>query len=164
MHEASPRGPYARNRCTPGHLESGFTLLELIVVLGILALAASLVFPRVQGTHNAASLDTTARRLTSALQLAHAESRRTNTDQTLMIDIDHATFWSSASPTPQVIPKPIALAIHNDSFEWSGTNRRVRFTPSGGATGGVIALASSDGRASITVDWLTGAATLATSR
>jgi general secretion pathway protein H len=159
MHEAAESpGQYE-----PGHIESGFTLLELIVVLGILALAASLAFPRVQGTHTASTLDTTARRLTSALQLAHAESRRTNTDQTLIIDVDHATFWSSTSPTPEAIPKPIALAIQDDSFEWSGTNRRIRFSPSGSATGGVIALASGNARARITVDWLTGAATLATS-
>jgi general secretion pathway protein H len=155
MHEAAR---------TTKHLESGFTLLELIVVLGIVALAASLTFPRVQATNSAAALEMTARRLTSTLHFAHAESRRTNTDQTVMIDVEHATFWSSVSPTPEVIPKPIALAIHDDSFEWAGTNRRVRFTPFGSGTGGIIALASGHTQARITVDWLTGAVTLATSR
>ncbi len=153
---------------SPGHRcdyhQSGFTLLELIVVLGILALAASMTFPRVQGANSSAALDTTARRLASLLQLAHAESRRTNTDQSVTLDLDHSAFWSDASPSREAIPKPIALTLQDDSFEWSGTNRRVRFTPSGSATGGLIGLASGKAQARITIDWLTGNTTLETSR
>lgn len=147
-----------------GHKQSGFTLLELIVVLGILALTASLALPRVQGASSGATLEATARRLTSALQLAHAESRRTNTDQSVTLDLEHAAFWSGASPTREAIPEPIALFLQEDNFEWSGTSRRIRFTPSGGATGGIIALTSGNAQARITIDWLTGATTLTTSR
>ena len=144
--------------------ESGFTLLELVIVIAILALAASLAFPRVQGANARTTLETTARRIASALQLAHAESRRTNTSQTLTLDLNHSVFWSDAAPTHESIPKPIAVTTQDDSFEWSGTNRRIRFIPSGGATGGVIALVNGNDHARITVDWLTGATTLSTSR
>ncbi|MEQ1697436.1 MAG: GspH/FimT family pseudopilin [Hyphomicrobiaceae bacterium] len=148
----------------PSPTESGFTLLELAVVLGILALAASLAFPRVQGANTGTTLETTARRLTSALQLAHAESRRTNTGQALILDLDHGTYWSTVATSRVPIPRPITLTIQDDGFEWSGTNRLIRFTPSGSATGGTIALTSGNATARITVDWLTGSTTLATSR
>lgn len=147
-----------------GEDDSGFTLLELIVVLGILALTASLVFPRAQSANSATALESAARRLASALQLAHAESRRTNTDQSIFLDVDHSTFWSSAAPTREAIPKTIAFTFQDDGFEWAGPSRRIRFTPSGGATGGTITLANATAQARITIDWLTGSTTLTTSR
>ena len=53
--------------------EAGFSLLELLVVLGIAAVATALALPRVQGTAARSTLEGNARRLVSVLQLAHAE-------------------------------------------------------------------------------------------
>lgn len=140
--------------------EAGFSLLELLVVLGIAAVATALALPRVQGTAARSTLEGNARRLVSVLQLAHAESLRTNTDQTITLDLDQKTYGSQSARAPQLIEGATRLALADNTFEWVGRQRRIRFRPDGGATGGVIALIDGAHEARVSIDWLTGVTTL----
>ena len=144
--------------------EEGFTLLELIVVLSIAAMTATLVLPRVQSTASRTGLQATAQKLASALRLAHAEGLRQGIDQNVILDLQGRAFWSDAAPRHQSIDPAIQIAINDDGFEWAGQERKIRFPAEGGATGGEIVLADGRNEARIAVDWLTGVTTLKSGR
>ena len=68
---AQPRKPHRRNSI---HRSRGFTLLELIVVIAIIAIATAAVSFAIRDT-NAANLDREADRLAALLESARAQSR-----------------------------------------------------------------------------------------
>ena len=139
-----------------GERDRGFSLLELVTVLAILAIAATLALPRLQGTNQRAALQSAVQQITAALKLARAEVLRTSTDQIVTFDLANRTFWPGTAK-PQGLGPRIAITIPDDGLEWDGALRRVRFRPDGSATGGTIALDDGTERARIAIDWLTGA-------
>lgn len=139
---------------------AGFSLLELIVVLSIVAIAAALVVPPGRGPNAKASLDRAAASLAATLRIAKAESQRKSTDQTVTLDLDHGSYWSDAEPQQKSFGQRINVTIQDDTFEWAGNTRRIRIQPGGSATGGTIVLADGTARARVTLDWLTGSTRL----
>jgi general secretion pathway protein H len=139
---------------------AGFTLLELIVVLAIMGLGTALALPAARGPTVKASLNSAAAQLAGSLRLARAEALRTNTDQTLTLDVQRHLFWSDGDPKPHAIDRSFQVAVEDDNLEWSGHERRVRFKPDGSATGGTIVFMNDASRARVSVDWLTGATAL----
>lgn len=135
---------------------AGFSLIELIVVLAILAAATALALPRTGGALQGASLDSAALQLASALRLARADVIRSSRDRTLTLDMNQKAYWSDHEPKRKPLDRRIAVSVRDESFEWEGTARRIRFRPDGSATGGVISLADGSNLAEVRIDWLTG--------
>ena len=52
----------------------GFTLVELMVVIALMAILAAVILPEMRGTFDDATLRSTARKLVSALNLAHSRA------------------------------------------------------------------------------------------
>lgn len=141
---------------------AGFTLLELVVVFAILALAAALVVPRGGGAVANAAVAASAARFAAALRVAKAESLRTSTDQTVSLDLESGSYWSDADPVHRAIDRRIAVEISDSTLAWSGPVRQFRFRPDGGATGAMVVMKDGISEGRIAVDWLTGATTLKT--
>lgn len=122
--------------------QAGFTLIEMIVVIAIMALVGSMVLIK-QPWHSAGlTADATIRALTNALRLAR--SRAIAQDRTVTV-ITAAGGFSVDGGAAWVLPPEEALSAS-----------QVLFTPDGGSTGGTISLVAGPRRIAIDINWLTG--------
>jgi general secretion pathway protein H len=122
--------------------QSGFTLIEIIVVITILALIGSLVLTR-QPWHSAGlDTDATLRSLMNAMRLAR--SRAIAQDRTVAV-VTTPNGFSVDGTAARTLPPDQALSPS-----------RVVFTPDGGSTGGSILLLAGQRRIAVEVNWLTG--------
>ena len=77
---------------------AGFTLLEMLVCLTILALVAALALPLLARPSESLRLQATARDLVGALRLTRATAIARNTEMALLLDVDKRTFESPVVP------------------------------------------------------------------
>jgi general secretion pathway protein H len=122
--------------------EFGFTLIEIIVVITILALIGSLVLTR-QPWHSAGlDTDATLRSLMNAMRLAR--SRAIAQDREVAV-VTAPNGFSVDGTAPRTLPPDQVLSPS-----------RVIFGPDGGSTGGTILLLAGQRRIVVDVNWLTG--------
>lgn len=145
------------SRRRPEETCGGFTLLELIVVMFLVTMASALVVTRVHTGSSRPLLDVTTAKLTAQLRAARADVLKKGVERTVAIDLDRRVHWSDLQPDPTAIDPRISVAIMDDTLEWDGRLRRVRFRPDGTATGARILLTDGASQARIDIDWLTGA-------
>lgn len=149
--------------------DEGFTLIEALVAMAIVALAAVLAVPHGRGTQQRLALDAAAIDLASAMKSARATAMRTNTEQSLTIDTAAHTLIASDWPAPRTMGPAFDIALDTIRSEQSGPHAgRFRFYPDGSSTGGRVVLSEfgsrmgehrgTGRRAVVTVDWLTGGA------
>jgi general secretion pathway protein H len=140
---------------------AGFTLIELLAVLAILALAATWAAPLIGRAPPQLAIKTTALDIAASLADARTAARRTSREQAFTLDLAGRRFWSDAAPAPRGLGPGIGVELVTIASEQGGTGGgRIRFYPDGSATGGRIVLSDGARRATVTVDWLTGAATI----
>ena len=100
-----------RHRPSPAD-STGFTLLELAVVLLVLAVAASFVIPRLRSTDDAA-LTASANRLATTVRLLYEEAAFRHVPLRLNFDLDKQTYWvtvwSQDPERPEFVPDPEPL-------------------------------------------------------
>lgn len=122
---------------------AGFTLIEMLVVLAVLALVLGLVITHGPVRSQRLELDAAARQVTGALRLAR--SRAIADERTVVFALDAGGYrLDRDAPTT-----------------WSGNvsprgDRLVVFTPDGGSSGARIVLDDGERAVAIGVDWLTG--------
>lgn len=134
----------------------GFTLLELMVVLAIMALALAVVPMQMEGTLERARLQAAARQLTQGLRLTQSSAMAQRQPQRLVVDTRHG-LWRTAQRSHH-LPRGITVMLTTARSERvNAFMSAVRFYPDGTATGGAIELRNKSGAVSIQVDWLTGA-------
>jgi general secretion pathway protein H len=122
--------------------QRGFTLIEMIVVIIIMAMVAGLVLVK-QPWHSAGlNTDATLRALTNGLRLAR--SRAIAQDRPVSVVTSTNGFSVDGAP-PWLLPNGEALGAS-----------QVIFTPDGGSTGTTIQLRAGQRHIVVTVNWLTG--------
>jgi general secretion pathway protein H len=137
--------------------QHGFTLLELLVVMALLALALALAAPSLNRLRLGVGVRSAAYELAAHLRAARAAARETNLERVLAIDVDSRRYWAEGVVAPRQLPHSIVLDLTVPASERLGAGlARVRFFPDGSTSGARVVL--DDGRfsASIRVDWLTG--------
>ena len=135
----------------------GFTLLELMVVLVIGALAYTLVLGVPFRGPSTADLKAAARTLASGLRLAQTTAMSTRRDATLMLDLETREFVVSGIEGARSLPPDIELKLFTAQSE-ALTEKKgaIRFYPDGSSTGGRITVASGERKYLVDVDWITG--------
>ncbi|HET6306245.1 MAG TPA: GspH/FimT family pseudopilin [Rhodopila sp.] len=122
--------------------QAGFTLLEVIVVIVIMAMVASLVLVKQPWHSTGVNTDATVQALTGALRLAR--SRAIAEDRAVPV-VTGARGFSVDGAAAWVLPSEVVLSPS-----------QVIFLPDGGATGATILLFAGERRVAVEVNWLTG--------
>jgi general secretion pathway protein H len=137
----------------PAKQSAGFTLVELLVVMGIMGLVLATVLsakPKTAATRVAVA----ARAVAATLQLARAQAMASNAETVVRIDTQKRQFGLAKSM--HALPRGMTVAMTAAETERIGNSGGMRFYPDGQSSGGEIVLML-DGRASrIAVNWLTG--------
>ncbi len=132
----------------------GFTLLEMMVVLAIVALAMALVVPAVTRGMTT-SVDDVARDISVAMRKARTSALSAQRSAVLWIDLDRRTY-AVGSDKAKEIPGDISIRAQVASMDTKARRAGFRFFPDGSATGGRLLLAQGDASTAIEVDWLSG--------
>jgi general secretion pathway protein H len=139
-----------------GARQSGFTLIEMIVVLVVLGLTLGLVLGR--GPMHSSALDArmAAREVAQALRLARARAIALNRPIAVSLDIAARAVRIDGAQY-QALPR--AVGVTATSFAGAAIAGRVlaiRFAPDGSSSGVRIALGEGGFVRQVVVDWLTG--------
>ena len=138
---------------------AGFSMLELLVGMAILAAAALVVLPSAERAISSRTLDAAASELASIARTTRADAVRSGVERRLILDRESRRYWIDGSTAVRRLPSPIGIAMA------SGTKPpttdgvySIRFLPSGSSSGGRIALSNGSRHVTVVVDWMTGGA------
>jgi general secretion pathway protein H len=144
-----------------GDRRSGFSLIELIVVLAVMGFVLVLIVGYKAPWSSALNLRGTAAELAAGLRLARSEAIADNRPVVLAVDLANHRYRIDSAPMRQ-IPTRLSIALLTVNGERrTATIGDIRFNPDGSSTGGRIVLADGGRRIAVGVDWLTGRVTVA---
>lgn len=137
-------------------MQGGFTLLEMVVTLVILGLAAVIVLPDRVGAGGAVELKAAARDLASGLRRTREAAITANSESVFTVDLARRA-WSAADGKARPIPRAAELSVVTAKSEVvTAEIAHIRFFPEGGSTGGGVRLERGGQVYTVKVDWLTG--------
>lgn len=137
--------------------QSGFTLLEVVVVLVIAAVMYTLILGMPFRGASVADLKVAARTLASGLRQAQTLAMVTRRDAVLTLDVEAREYVLAGESEARSLPRDIELKLFTAQSEIASANRgAIRFYPDGSSTGGRITVAAGERKYRVDVDWLTG--------
>lgn len=138
----------------------GFSLLETLLVVALLALGAALAAAAVSGGFRGMELRSTAKEMAANLRYTRARAISTGEPQRFTVDpAGHA--WTAANGRDGEIPARLSVEFTGArEVQPSEGEGAIVFFPDGAATGGRIRLGLDDAAWDIDVAWLTGEVTL----
>jgi general secretion pathway protein H len=151
-----------RNATGPDHRGArrrparGFTLIEIIAVIALLALAASTVVFFVSRSLSTQQIRGAGRDLVAALRYTRGQAIVKRKEQALELDVEKRAYRAPNKGEVQ-LPKDMDMKLLTASQEQvNSTTGRVRFFPDGSSTGGRISLISGEREWQVEIAWLTG--------
>jgi general secretion pathway protein H len=136
--------------------EAGFTLIEMLVVLVILALAASAAVPLLSGGSEGLRLQIAASELAAAFRVTRSAAIMRHAETTLLIDVDRRTFKSSVVAQRSFAADIEARLTFASGIGSAPSNGGFQFFPDGSSTGGDVVLSLHGKQTRLCINWLTG--------
>jgi general secretion pathway protein H len=141
-----------------GRRSKGFTLIEVLVVMTIMALLMTGV-PRMIAALPGAQLRAAADEMADRLKGLRDEALRRGTTMALTFDLGARSFHISTDPAPHRLAEVVdQVELETQAALRPDQTAGIRFFADGTATAGTILLRHGQRSASITIDWLTGRA------
>jgi len=157
MVQSAHRGPAPIKRSD----SPGFTLLELLVVLGIIGLMLALLPPFLPKTLDGQKVKAAARELATGLRGARSQAIATQRDVALELDVGAKRFTVGERTRMLDLPRDTQIKLRTASTEQQTSSiGAIRFFPDGSTTGGEITLTRGARAYAIQVTWLTGRVTV----
>lgn len=134
----------------------GFTLLEVILVLAIVALASLLAAAAVGGGTDGMRLRSAAKEVAAQLRYTRAQALATGEAQRFVIDpATHA--WSAPKQREGELSSRLAIVFTGAREAQPAPGQgAIVFFPDGASTGGRVRLAVDEAAWQVDVEWLTG--------
>jgi general secretion pathway protein H len=134
----------------------GFTLLELLVVLAVMALVMAVALPSFRGRADGINARREAALLATELRLARAAALTNGTGAGLEFDLAHRTLRPTGGAARR-LPEGVALMLDTTRSQLLGDAAgRIWFYPDGSSTGGGVTVADRRRVYRINIDWVTG--------
>jgi prepilin-type N-terminal cleavage/methylation domain-containing protein len=137
--------------------KSGFTLLELIMVMSLVTLILSLSGVFFVGFLPSAKLDAAGRELSGVIRQARSLARIDMARRTVVIDLDNGSYGIEGRETRALPPDTVIRVIDPLSGELRQGKYLIVFHPTGGAAGGTIVLSRGKKKVAIFMDPVTAA-------
>jgi general secretion pathway protein H len=144
--------PIPRTRTTDRR--AGFTLIEVVAVMLIIALVASLAVTMMPGTGRG-RLKALALETAALLRRERLGAVMTGRERQVSIDGEQRVLVGDGGDVVAV-PRDVVLDILGIDAMWSGRQAVVRFHPDGASTGAVLKLSREKAEYEIHVNWYTG--------
>jgi general secretion pathway protein H len=136
----------------------GFTLLEILVVLALIAVSLSIAAPRIGDSLETARLKATSRAIMATGRTARHLARNEQRDVVLTVNVQQRSYGLDTAPTRQIQPASATVKIIGAKTEQTSPNETsIRFFPDGSSTGGQVSVSNEKMTFTIDFDWLTGA-------
>jgi general secretion pathway protein H len=137
--------------------QAGFTLLEVVCVLAIIALLAAVILPALPRGTSYARLEAYAIETATLLKQDRFAAMRKRTRVATEISASTRTFRSGVTGHAVRLPNDIAVeALLAKRCDERAAGRTIDFFPSGRSCGGTIALTRLGKGFQVRVNWLTG--------
>lgn len=150
--------PAGRRRASSA--ERGFSLLELMIVVAIMALTVAVAASSLGRSSTAARLHPLAVRIAADLKLARADAMALNRPVDVAFEANSHAYRVSTARQPVVLPASIGYTFTPaPEFQRLTDADRLVFYPDGSSTGAELTLADGPVAVTLVVDWLTGAVT-----
>jgi general secretion pathway protein H len=136
--------------------ESGFTLIEMLVVLTIIGLMTVLIMSSQPRVSPAVHARAAAQAISGALREARSEAVMRDQGVTVVFDVSRRTYQRGNSPV-QALPDDLQLSLLTAGDPLSPTSvGRIRFEPDGSSSGGRVSIRGGNLTWLVGVDWLSG--------
>jgi general secretion pathway protein H len=145
--------------CSPRGV-SGFTLVELLVVLVIASLVLALVGTSISRSISGAEMRSAGRKLAASLRYTRTQAIITKSEQVFLVDTEAKTY-TAAERDAVSLPEGMNVLLTTARSELTSEDvGGIRFYPDGGSTGGSVQLEANKQIYTINVAWLTGEASV----
>ena len=135
---------------------AGFTLVEIMVVMVIIALIMGLVATSMSRSVSAAEARAASRELVASLRYTRARAIIDKAEQVFLVDTENRSYQAPGRDKVE-LPEGVDLTITTAASELvSDAVSGIRFFPDGGSTGGHIELTVNKREYRVNVAWLTG--------
>ena len=144
----------------PARGHSGFTLVELLVVLVIATLVLALVGTSISRSVSGAEMRTAASKMASSLRYTRTRAILDKQEHVFLVDTENHMYRAPKRAAVE-LPEGMNVELMTARSELTAeTVGGIRFYPDGGSTGGYVKLESKGRVYRINVAWLTGEASL----
>jgi general secretion pathway protein H len=144
-----------------GHPQTGFTLIELIVVVAILGLALTLIVGYKPPWSSGLGTRAAAGQLASALRLARSEAIARDSPVSVTIDLAAHRYRVGQEPDRRLPPALTIELLTVAGERRTAVESAIRFNPDGSSTGGRVTIGDAVRKFAVGVDWLTGRVSIA---
>jgi general secretion pathway protein H len=147
----------AQMRISPPGAEDGFTLLEIVCVVAIIALLAALILPAIPRGTSRTRLEAFALQTAALLKTDRLAAMQRKMRVATELDSISRSIRSGATGSSVVLPRDVGFdAVLATRCNQRAAGRTIDFFPSGMSCGGTIALSRPGGGFQVRVNWLTG--------
>ena len=135
---------------------SGFTLIEMIVVIALFGLVIVLITVNGTPVSPATHARAAAQAISGALRTARSEAVTSNRSVDVTIDLSSRNYRRGTAPAEN-LPNDVGLALLTTRDELvSEAVGHIRFNPDGSSSGGRVTVVGGDRIWWVGIDWLSG--------
>ncbi len=139
----------------------GFTLIEVMLVLAIIAIAYTLLPRMVFSGVSGAELKTQARAVATGLRMTRDKAIQSKKEAAWLLDLENRTFTVPTDDTQHKLHEKLDVKLFTAQADLiSEKVGSIRFYPDGSSNGGRVSVGAGGRVFEIDVDWLTGHVTI----
>jgi general secretion pathway protein H len=135
-------------------LEGGFTLIEVVAVMLIIAMVAGIAVTFTRGTGRV-QLEAVALQTAALFRRERLGAILTGRDRRVALDGEHRLLIGDGGGVV-AIPEDVAVNVVGIDERWSGRQAVVGFHPDGASSGTVLTLSRQGAEYEVRVNWYTG--------